>query len=119
MLVEMCRAKIHRATVTGVELDYEGSLTVDGALLDSVGILDYEKILVGNLRNGSRFETYAIRGKEGSGTVVLNGATAHHGKVGDKIIVFAFALMEHAEAKKFRPSIIVLGERNKVLKKLP
>jgi aspartate 1-decarboxylase len=119
MLVEMCRAKLHRATVTGVEPDYEGSLTVDGDLLDAVGILDYEKILVGNLRNGSRFETYAIRGKKGSGDIVLNGATAHHGKVGDRIIVFAFAHMDLAEAKKFRPSIIVLGEGNQVTKKLP
>ena len=89
MIVQMCRSKILRATVTGSELDYEGSLTIDGALMDEVGILEYEKILVGNLTNGNRFETYAIR-SEKNNTIILNGATAHLGEVGDKIVIFAF-----------------------------
>ncbi len=115
----MCRAKIHRAAVTGSELDYEGSLTIDGALMDEVGILDYEKILVGNLENGSRLETYAIRGRENSREFILNGATAHHGKTGDRIIIFAFAQMELEEAKTFQPRIIVLDEKNAVISRKP
>jgi aspartate 1-decarboxylase len=118
MLVNMCRAKIHRATVTGAELDYEGSLTIDSALMDEVGILPYEKILVSNLTNGQRFETYAIEAEKDSKEVVLNGATAHLGKAGDQIIVFAFSLMEIEEARKFHPSIIVLGKNNEIIKKL-
>lgn len=119
MFVEMCRAKIHRAAVTGVELDYEGSLTIDGSLMDEVGILDYEKILVGNLANGARLETYAIRGRENSGDIILNGATAHHGQVGDRIIIFAFARMELEEAKAFQPRIIILDEKNAIISRKP
>jgi aspartate 1-decarboxylase len=119
MIVEMCRAKIHRATVTGSELDYEGSLTIDGALMDAVGILPYEKILVSNLSNGHRFETYAIRSEDKDNAIVLNGATAHLGEVGDQIIIFSFATMDIEEARKFKPRIIVLGEGNRIIKKLP
>jgi len=119
MLIEICRAKIHRATVTDVKLDYEGSLTIDGELMDACGIHEYEKILVGNLTNGSRFETYAMRGRDGSGEVVLNGATAHMGKVGDRIIIFAFALVEEAEVRGFKPRILVLGEGNRIERGLP
>ncbi|MFQ6102710.1 MAG: aspartate 1-decarboxylase [Candidatus Glassbacteria bacterium] len=117
MLVSVCRAKIHNAMVTGVELEYEGSLTIDGALMDEAGILEYEKVLVSNLANGNRFETYVIRASKNSGAVVLNGATAHLGKVGDRIIVFAFASMEPEKARNFHPSIIVLGEGNKIVTK--
>jgi len=117
--VTMCRAKIHRATVTGAELDYEGSLTIDGNLMDEVGILEFEKILVSNLTNGNRFETYAIKTREGSCDVILNGATAHLGKTGDQIIIFAFAEMDHREAKRFKPTVIVLDKNNRIVRKLP
>jgi len=118
MIVEMCRAKIHRATVTGSELEYEGSLTIDGSLMDEVGILEYEKILVSNLSNGNRFETYAMKSEDNNNAVVLNGATAHLGKVGDQIIIFAFAKMDIEKARGFHPKIIVLGAKNKIVKKL-
>jgi len=119
MIVEMCRAKIHRATVTGSELDYEGSLAIDGALMDAVGILQYEKVLVSNLSNGNRFETYAIRSEDKNNAIVLNGATAHLGKVGDLVVIFAFAMMDIEEARKFKPRMIVLGEKNRIVRTLP
>ena len=119
MQVEMLRTKIHRGAVTGAELDYEGSLTIDGELMDEVGILHHEKVLVANLDNGNRFETYAIRGKDGDKGIILNGATAHLGKVGDRIIIFTFTRMELEEAKRFQPTVIVLDEKNNIVNKLP
>ena len=86
MQVHLLKSKIHRAQVTGASLDYEGSLTIAEDLLEKVGLLPYERILCSNLANGQRFETYAIKGERGSGTIELNGAVAHLGKIGDRLV---------------------------------
>ncbi|HKM09880.1 MAG TPA: aspartate 1-decarboxylase [Candidatus Methanomethylophilaceae archaeon] len=88
----MLRSKIHRATVTETRLDYEGSITVDGGLLDLVGILEGEKVTVANITNGNRFETYTIRGDEGSGDICINGAAAHLCSKGDLVIIMGYEL---------------------------
>ena len=112
--VTLLRAKLHRIRVTEACLDYVGSLTVDEDLMDAVGIFNYEKILVANVDNGERFETYAIRGPRGSGVCCLNGAAAHKGKVGDKLIVMAWAQVPEDEARTFQPKIGVLDETNRL-----
>jgi aspartate 1-decarboxylase len=114
MLVEMCKGKIHRARLTHCDLDYEGSLEIDTALLEEAGILPYEKILVVNATNGERLETYAIPGAPGSKVFRLNGAAAHKGHVGDIVTIMAFGLMDAEEAKSFRPLVVVMDERNEI-----
>ena len=114
MIREMCRAKIHGATVTEANLYYLGSITIDRALLEAADILPYEKVQVVNLNNGERMETYAIEGKRGSGTICLNGAAARHAHAGDKVIIMAFAGVEDAEARKWKPRIVFLDGRNRV-----
>jgi aspartate 1-decarboxylase len=109
----MLKSKLHNATVTGVELEYEGSLAIDSDLMQRVKLLPYEKIMVANLANGERFETYAIPAPPGSGTFCLNGATAHLGSVGDRLIVFAFGVVAPEELASHRPLILVLGKENK------
>lgn len=109
----MLKSKLHNTKVTSVELEYEGSLTIDRELMEAVKILPYEKILVANLANGERFETYAIPAKAGSGIICLNGATAHKGSVGDRLIVFAFCLISEEEAVCHRPLILMLDKNNK------
>jgi len=110
----MLRSKIHRATVTDANLEYEGSLTVDPALLEKAGILPYELVHVSNLNNGERFETYVIPGKRGSGEMVLNGPTARRGVKGDKIIVFCYEYFNEDELKTFKPRIVLVDEKNRV-----
>ena len=105
MTIDLLKAKLHRIRVTESCLDYEGSLTLDPDDMDSVGILPYEKILCADVENGERFETYAIPGKRGSGVCCLNGAAAHKGKVGDRLIVMAFASMTPEEAAVFAPKV--------------
>jgi aspartate 1-decarboxylase len=114
MQIHLLKSKIHRATVTGGNVKYEGSLTVAGDLMDKVGLQEYERILCGNMANGNRFETYVIRGKRGSGEIVMNGAVAHLGKKGDLLTVMNFAAFTKAEAKKWQPRVIVLGKGNKI-----
>jgi len=111
----MLKAKLHKATVTDVALEYEGSMNIDQDLMDRVRILPYEKILVANLRNGERFETYAIPGERGSGTICLNGATAHKGAVGDHVIIFTFTLVPDDHLGAHRPLIQILDEKNRPL----
>lgn len=101
------------ATVTAVELEYQGSLTVDQELLDAVKILPYEKILISNHSNSYRFETYAIPAPRNSRIVCLNGPAAHLGKVGDRLVVMAFASVAQTEARQHRPLILVLDETNR------
>lgn len=113
----MLRSKIHRATVSDADLDYEGSLTVDPVLLEAAGILPYEQVNVSNLNNGERFETYVIPGKRGSGEMVLNGPTARKGVRGDKIIVFCYEFFNEDELKTFRPKIVLVDENNQVKEK--
>jgi aspartate 1-decarboxylase len=115
MFRQMLRAKIHRATVTDANLEYEGSLTVDEDLLDAAGILPYELVMISNLNNGERFNTYAMAGKRGSGEIVLNGPTARKAVVGDKIILFCYEFYSEEEAKRHRPLIIQVDEKNRVI----
>lgn len=109
----MLKSKLHLARVTRADLDYEGSLTIDRDLMDAVQLLPYEKVLVSNLTNGNRFETYAISGPPGSGVICLNGPTAHLGAVGDRLVILSFALVPTGEARRQRPLILVLGDKNK------
>lgn len=117
MLRTFLRAKLHKATVTGVELEYQGSLTISRELMDAVDIAPFEKILVANLENGERFETYAIPAPAGSGHIVLNGATAHKGSVGDRVIIFTFCELTEAEVPAHQPKVLVLDEHNRPLGK--
>ena len=115
MLVHLLKSKIHRATVTGASLNYEGSLTIAADLMEQAGFFPYERILCGNLANGNRWETYVIEGPRGSGTIELNGAVAHLGKVGDKLTIMCFTAVEAAQASGWEPTVIVLGEENVVV----
>ncbi len=117
MHLTLLKSKIHRAAITGASLDYEGSLTVPADIAEAVGILAYEKILVGNLQNGNRFETYAIYGAPGKGMIELNGATAHLGKIGDLVTIMSFARVTPEEATKHRPRIVVLDRQNRIIRR--
>lgn len=116
MLRCMLRAKIHRATVTEANIAYEGSLTLDAALLEATGIKPYEQVMISNLNNGERFETYVIPGKKNSGIVCLNGPTARKGTVGDVIIIFSYGYYLENEIKEFSPVIVRVDENNKINK---
>ncbi len=115
MRVILLKSKIHRATVTGGDIKYEGSLTIAVDLMEKAGLQPYEKILCGNMANGERFETYAIAGKRGSGAIILNGAVARLGKKGDLLTIMNFAAFSLAKAKKWKPRVVVLGKGNKVI----
>ncbi|MDH5721094.1 MAG: aspartate 1-decarboxylase [Spirochaetia bacterium] len=117
MMISVLRAKIHRATVTDADLNYEGSLTVDNELLEKTGLREYEKVHVVNINNGARFETYIIKGKPGSGEICLNGAAARLGQKGDKVIVIAYALLSEEELKTHQPNIILVDDNNKPVQK--
>ena len=117
MQVQLLKSKIHRAKITGGDLDYEGSLTIDRTLMEKAGLRPYEKILASNMANGHRFETYAIAGKAGSGAIILNGATVHLGKPGDRLTIMSFTWMEEAEAEIWQPRVLVLGAGNKIVNK--
>jgi aspartate 1-decarboxylase len=114
MQVQLLKSKIHRAQVTDAHVDYEGSLTIAIDLMEKVGMFPYEKILCSNLANGQRFETYAIPGERGSGQIVLNGATAHLGKPGDRLTIMSYTTAEVTLARKWHPQVIVLGEKNAI-----
>ena len=116
MTITMLKAKIHRATVTQAELDYVGSITVDMDLLEQAGILEYEKVQIVDVNNGSRFETYTIAGERGSGVMCLNGAAARMVQTGDKIILMAYAQVTPEEATELRPTVLFVDEKNKVTK---
>ena len=116
MTIKMLKAKIHRATVTQAELDYVGSITVDMDLLEQAGILEYEKVQIVDVNNGSRFETYTIAGERGSGVMCLNGAAVRMVQTGDKIILMAYAQVTPEEASELRPTVLFVDEKNKVTK---
>jgi aspartate 1-decarboxylase len=116
MELTLLKSKLHRATVTGASLHYEGSMTISEDLARMAGILPYEKILVGNMGNGERFETYVIYGESGAGQIQLNGATAHLGKIGDRLTIMNFASYSAAEAAGHKPRVVVLDENNHVLR---
>ena len=110
----MLRSKIHRATVTETRLDYEGSITIDEDLMEGSGIWSGEKVLVADVDNGNRFETYVIPGKRGSGIIALNGAAAHLSKVGDKVIIMGFELTD----EQIHAKVLLVDDRNKVSREL-
>ncbi|MBF0329891.1 MAG: aspartate 1-decarboxylase [Nitrospirae bacterium] len=113
MLRCFLRSKIHMATVTESNLAYEGSITIDSELMDKAGILPYEQVMISNLNNGERFETYVIPGKRGAREFCLNGPTARKGVVGDKIIIFSYCYMNESEIKpEFVPAIMKLDSKN-------
>ncbi len=113
MIIEMLKGKIHRATVVQAELDYVGSITIDQALLELSGILEYEKVQVVDIDNGNRLETYTIAGERGSGMICLNGAAARCVDIGDKIIIMAYGQMTPEEALKHRPKVVFVDENNR------
>jgi aspartate 1-decarboxylase len=119
MQLTLLKSKIHRGTVTGASLHYEGSLTVSSDLAELVELVElreYEKILVGNLSNGERFETYVIYGEPQKGLIELNGATAHLGKIGDRITIMNFGSYSAGDAARHQPRILVLDEKNRVVR---
>lgn len=116
MHITLLKSKIHRATVTGASLHYEGSMTISEDLAEMVGLLPYEKILVGNMANGERFETYVIYGERGTQQIQLNGATAHLGKIGDRLTIMNFGSYTAEEAKAHKPRVIVLNEKNEIVR---
>ena len=116
MLREMCKAKIHQATVTEADLNYTGSITIDKALLDELDILHYERVQVLNINNGARMETYVIEGDPDSGIICLNGAAARWAVPGDKVIIIAYCLVDDAQARSWKPKIVLLDEKNKITK---
>ncbi|TFE30036.1 aspartate 1-decarboxylase [Cohnella luojiensis] len=118
MFRQMMKAKIHRATVTEANLNYVGSITIDQDLLELVDILPDEKVQIVNNNNGARFETYAIPGTRGSGVICLNGAAARLVQPGDLVIIINYGLMSDEEARKHRPKVAILDERNQVVKLL-
>ncbi|MGQ4496697.1 aspartate 1-decarboxylase [Dermabacteraceae bacterium P13101] len=115
MLREMMTGKIHRATVTQADLHYVGSITIDADLLDAAGILENEKVSVVDIDNGSRLETYALRGEAGSGVICLNGAAARLVSPGDLVIIMAYALMDDAEARAHVPNVVHVDRENKIV----
>ena len=117
MDITLLKAKIHRAVVTQADLDYVGSITIDSDLLRESGILEYEKVEIADIDNGSRVATYAIAGEAGSGIICLNGAAAKCVNVGDKVIIMAYATMTPEEAREHKPTVLFVDEHNKVVRK--
>src|SRR3982751_5530159 len=114
MQIQILKSKIHRAVITEANLQYIGSLTLDEDLMDAANLIENEKVQVVNVNNGSRLETYLIKGKRGSGTVCLNGPAARQGAVGDVVIVISYATMDFEKAKSFKPSVIFPQTGNKL-----
>jgi len=110
----MCKSKVHRAVLTGADLHYEGSLTLDVALMEAADILPFEKVQVVNVNNGSRLETYVIEGERNSGTIQLNGAAARLGAAGDHVIVISYADYEESELENFTPKLVFVDEKNRI-----
>ena len=110
----MLQAKLHRAHVTHSELEYEGSCAIDGNLLDTAGIREYQQIEIYNITNGERFTTYAIRAQDDSGIISINGAAAHKADPGDVIIIAAYVQLDQRELAAFKPTLVYLDESNKI-----
>lgn len=113
MQITLLKSKLLRAEVTDRALHYEGSLAIDASLMEQIGLEPYEKILVANIANGERFETYAIQAPKGSQTISLNGAAAHKGVLGDLLVIMSFAQMDAAEAQSWKPKVLVLANGNR------
>jgi aspartate 1-decarboxylase len=111
------KSKIHRATVTHADLEYEGSVTIDQDLMDAAGIWDYEAVHVWNITRGTRLQTYAIKGQRGSGIICINGAAAHLNKPGDMVILATFAELEESEARDHEPTVVLVDRQNRIVAK--
>jgi aspartate 1-decarboxylase len=114
--ISLLKSKIHRATVTGANVNYEGSITISADLADEARLEEYERILAGNITNGERFESYVIFGARGRGLVELNGATTHLGKPGDILTIMSFGWYDIEEAASHQPNVVVLGADNSVIR---
>jgi aspartate 1-decarboxylase len=114
MLRTMCKSKIHRATVTGADLNYVGSITIDPVLMEAADLMEYEQVSVVNVNNGARFETYVIPGVPDRGEICLNGAAARLVHPGDKVIVISYAQYDEAEMATYRPQFIFVDEQNRI-----
>ena len=114
MQLNLLKAKIHRATVTHSELNYEGSIAIDELLLQATGIREFEQVHIWDVTNGARFSTYALRAEASSGVISLNGGAARHVQVGDLVIVAAFAGMSEAEADAFKPKLVYVDAANRI-----
>lgn len=110
----MFKSKIHRATVTEADLDYEGSVTIDADLLDAADLLEHESVSIWNVTNGARVETYTLRGEAGSGVICINGAAAHHFSPGDVVIIASWAIMEDQAARSWKPTVVLVDGANRL-----
>jgi aspartate 1-decarboxylase len=117
MFRKILKSKIHRATVTDANLEYEGSITIDRTLMDAAGILPFEYLRIANLNNGERFETYVIAGEPGSGTICVNGAAAHKAGTGDRVIIFQYAYLGEEELASHVPKVVHVDEQNRIVQK--
>lgn len=115
MQIEVLKSKIHRVTVTGADLNYIGSITIDEVLLEASNIIEGEKVSIVNINNGERFDTYAIKGNRNSGDIVLNGPAARKVQKGDVIIILSYGILDFEEAKIFKPSLVFPNEKNNSL----
>ncbi|MGS2762500.1 aspartate 1-decarboxylase [Sinomicrobium sp. M5D2P9] len=116
MQIEVVKSKIHRVTVTGAELNYIGSITIDEALMEAANIIEGEKVQIVNINNGERLETYVIKGNKGSGEITLNGPAARKVQKGDIVIIISYGIMDFEEAKSFKPSLVFPDEKDNSLK---
>ncbi len=112
----MLKSKIHRATVTDANLDYEGSVAIDETLMEAAGIYEFEQVQIYDINNGSRLTTYAIKGERGSGTISINGAAAHLARKGDLVIIASYSTLDEAEAQKHSPVLVYVDEKNAIKK---
>ena len=112
----MLKSKIHRATVTDANIDYEGSVAIDEALMEAAGIYEFEQVQIYDIANGNRLTTYAIKGERGSGVISINGAAAHLARKGDLVIIATYSVLEEAEAAKHAPGLVYVDEKNSIKK---
>jgi len=115
MFITICKSKIHRATITEANRDYEGSITIDADLMKAADLIEFEKVQIANITNGERLETYVIKGEGGSGVICLNGAAAHKGKKGDLIIIISYGEIEKEKAHTCKPIIVKVDKNNKII----
>jgi aspartate 1-decarboxylase len=114
LLLRLLKGKIHRASVTGADLNYEGSVEIDSSLMEAAGIIPFERVDIWNMTNGERFSTYALSAQKGSGTIALNGAAARKVQVGDEIIIAAFVTMSEKQARHWKPHVVFVDQRNRL-----
>lgn len=117
MLIEFLFSKIHRATVTDANLEYAGSITIAEDLMTAANLSEWQKVEVLNINNGERFQTYVIKGEAGTGTICINGAAARKAEKGDKVIIVAYASFTQDEAKNFKPKVVLVDDKNKIIER--